>query len=236
MIKFYQSVTLVLSVICSPIFNCNTDAQKEDPTCAKEEDTKTNNYNPICQYYLAPSSIPNAGFGVYTTQYVPANTPLQHQSDSPTIVVTDIELHNGAEIKSLYSDYFWTGDGYSADTTEESVFPFGVANYHPYLQSIRPKLEVYRDDLIPRGSGSPGIGASSLHDGWQFQSTREISAGEEVFVSYSEQWLKTRSDTFAEAVAREADYEKAAEVLKTIAKNNDDNQVNGTYFRISWNF
>ena len=68
MIKFYQSVTLVLSVICSPIFNCNTDAQKEDPTCAKEEDTKTNNYNPICQYYLAPSSIPNAGLGVYTTQ------------------------------------------------------------------------------------------------------------------------------------------------------------------------
>ena len=162
---------------------------------------------------------------------------MQHQSDSPTIVVTDIKLHNGAEIKWLHADYFWAGDGYSADTTVESVLGFGaLANYHPYLYSALPKIERYGDDLIPRGSGSPGIGASSLHDGWQFQSDREISAGEEVFVSYSEQWLKTRSDTFAEAVARKADYKKAAEVLKTIAKNNDDNQVNGTYFRISWNF
>ena len=106
-----------------------------------------------------------------------------------------------------------------------------MVNYHPYLYSV--KLEIYRhsDDLIPRGSGSPGIGASSLNDGQQFQTTREISAGEEVFVNYGESWLHVRSAY--DGVARKADYEKAAEVLNDIAKSNDDNQVNGTYFRIS---
>jgi len=234
MITFYKTVTLALSVICSQIFNCNTNAQKEDPNCAKKEDTKINNYNPICQYYLAPSSIPNAGFGVYTTQSMPANTPLQHHSGSPTIEVTDIKVHR-PEIKWLHSDYVWGDDGHSAESTELSVINFALANYHPYLHCAEgPETYRHSDDLIPRGSGSPGIGASSLHDGRQFQTTREISAGEEVFVNYGENWLNKRSAY--DAVAREADYEKAAEVLNAIAKDNDDNQVNGTYFRISWNF
>ena len=126
----------------------------------------------------------------------------------------------------------WQGDGNSAESTLESILTFGaLANYHPYLHSAEPETYRHSDDLIPRGSGSPGIGASSLHDGEQYQTTREISAGEEVFVHYGEKWLNVRSAY--DAVARKADYEKAAEVLNDIAKSNDDNQVNGTYFRIS---
>ena len=229
MIKFYHSLTLVLSVICSPIFNCSTDAQKEDPICAKEEDTKTNNYNPICQYYLAPSSIPNAGFGVYTTQSIPANTPLQHQPDSPTIVVTDITLHNKAEIKWLHSHYFWAGDGYSADTTSESVLTFGaLANYHPYLHSIKPKMEHYGDDVIPRDS--PGIGASSLHVGWQFQTTRDILAGEEVFANYGENWFNNRQDS--SSIPRAPDYRQAASVITNIRSSGLDGPMTPSIIRM----
>ena len=100
---------------------------------------------------------------------MPANTPLQHHSGSPTIVVTDIKVHR-PEIKWLHNDYVWQGDGNSAESTVESISTLGaLVNYHPYLYSV--KLGTYRhsDDLIPRGSGSPGIGASSLYDSQQFQ-------------------------------------------------------------------
>ena len=215
MFSCHMLVTLALVVICSPFLYFNT--------CAKEEDTKTNNYNPTCQYYLASSSIPNAGFGVYTAQSIPVDTPLQEQYEIPSIVFTDERLHFGTSIEWLHIDYFWAGDGHSADTTRESVVMFGaLANYHTYLHNVKSNKRMYRDDLIPRGSGSPGIGATSLHGGWQFKTIRKISAGEEIFTNYGEEWLETRNAEFADSVPRKTDYFAAAGALKAIYYSNTD--------------
>lgn len=50
-------------------------------------------YEPECVYYLAPSSIPNSGFGTYTVRDTPQNTLLMQQADAPTIVLSDIHNH-----------------------------------------------------------------------------------------------------------------------------------------------
>lgn len=56
-----------------------------------------------CNLYMAPSSIPNAGFGVYTTRDIKRDEPVLPMSDAPTIVATDVLVHAGMD-----SNEFWT--------------------------------------------------------------------------------------------------------------------------------
>ena len=201
--------SLVLLVIYSPILKFSSYAQEENQF----------NFIPTsCQYYLAPSSIPNAGFGVYTTQSIPTKTLLQKKKkyDGVSIIVTDEKLHF-EEADWFHTDYFWKGDEYSADSTSESILGLGsLINYHPYLHSTSPTREIYSDNLIPRDSGSPGVGASTLHSGWQFESTREVLAGEELFADYGDGWLGYRSRKTSKPMPRKSNYNTAAAILKVI--------------------
>ena len=89
-----------------------------------------------CGIYLAPSSIPNAGFGIFTTRSIGKNDKIQPYSESPSIVVTDFYEHAGNEEQDWnHVDYVWEPVGFNSFEAEESsisVMTFGsLCNYHP---------------------------------------------------------------------------------------------------------
>jgi hypothetical protein len=118
-------------------------------------------------YYLAPSSIPNSGLGIYTVKDIPSETLLMKQSDAPSIVLSDYHNHNnwGKHLDPLtvHHNYVNNGMDYANfelnELVEESSMTVGAfANHHPYLFNIYHWGEEMNDSITPRASGSPGIG------------------------------------------------------------------------------
>jgi hypothetical protein len=230
--------------------NANGNKDSTQGTCSNDDSNGNDNchqpppisYRETCQYYLAPSSIPNAGFGIYTTKAIPPDTPLTQIADAPSIILTDVELHNknsqgegtDTEIIWNHDNYFWDGTGqgeFEAKVVEESVMTFGaVCNYHTYLKNVKPSSCEYDDGITSRASKSPGMGAYSYQMGYLFSSTRGIEAGEEIFCDYGEEWLDGRD--YLSDVAREEEYITAAEIVqKTLLGLKGEEDVSDAVFR-----
>lgn len=80
-----------------------------------------------CSLYLAPSSIPDAGFGVYTTKAIMPGQSIVME-DAPSVIVSESTAHNnGNEVVWSVIDYAWTGE------LNEMIISFNIgalANYH----------------------------------------------------------------------------------------------------------
>lgn len=140
-------------------------------------------YSPQCSLFLAQSSIPNAGFGVFTTKAIPAGYPVQPYPDAPSIPVLDPDAHCERSLsqRSLRNwaqdEYFWLGDGhiaFEAQQSEDNVVTMGaLSNYHPFLYNVKPREAIYDDSFrqtLIRNSTfqSPQIGAFSYYQGQLF--------------------------------------------------------------------
>ena len=185
----------------------------------KPKGTQQHDYKPTCQFYLAPSSINGAGFGIFTVEDIQEKEPYTNSPDSPSIPVLDLQAQYGAEPNWNHLDYFWGGEGSSAqEAVEVSVNTpsFGsLTNYHTVLYNTRVGKEHYVDTMTPRASGSPGIGAYSYYVGNLFHATKNISAGEEIFTNYGEAYFDDRP-AMAQHIPREEDFVKAVEVVRKI--------------------
>jgi hypothetical protein len=113
---------------------------------------------------------------------------------------------------------------YEAESVYESVVTFGsLCNLHTYFYNIQPYANGYDDTITPRASGSPGIGAYSYYSGYVFKATRDIEAGEEIFVNYGSKWLEERGYDFP----HKHDYDTAGEVIfKALKGLSDTNELN----------
>mmetsp|Transcript_4976 Transcript_4976/g.7341 ORF Transcript_4976/g.7341 Transcript_4976/m.7341 type:complete len:671 (-) Transcript_4976:204-2216(-) len=177
-----------------------------------------------CSIYMAPSSIPNAGFGLYTIRDIKAREALLPFTDAPSIPVCDeyakgdLELHHWN-----HGDYLWGGTGlaeFECENVSESVVTFGsMCNYHTYLANVIPQNAKYDDTIGGGRFSNPGAGAFSYHTGHDFHAELDINAGQEIFCDYGETWLDTREGTFADHVPREDDFNKGAAALKSIHRN-----------------
>ena len=105
--------------------------------------TDGNSSKSTCTIYLAESTIPNAGFGVYTTEAVKKDDVIL-KADSPSIIITDIDKHqpNNEDPEWQHANYVWMAYGqgsFEAHATSESVLTFGsLPNFHPALKSAGP--------------------------------------------------------------------------------------------------
>jgi len=99
-----------------------------------------------CTLYVAESTIPNAGFGVYTTKSFKKGDVII-EADTPAIIITDIHAYQPDEEEPdwQHRNYLWTAYGqgeYEARKTTESVLTFGaIPNFHPALKSAGPASE-----------------------------------------------------------------------------------------------
>lgn len=107
-------------------------------------------YKPYrCSVYLAESSIPHAGFGVYTVRDVKKGDKVLPYSDAPSIPTCN-DRENGIEDTDWnHVDYLWSGKGlaeFECHSVSVSVMTFGsLSNFHTvsgYRHLARSRMEI----------------------------------------------------------------------------------------------
>ena len=176
-----------------------------------------------CSLYLAPSSIPNVGLGVFASHSFKEGESIDVICNGPSVVVTD--PFNSGESDDGWpwaNEMFMWGVNYAnkeSDTSMETITNLGsMVNYHPFLDNIQLlETEENYDDSILSRFNDPGAGAVSYHMGRRWHATRDIEAGEEFFNDYGEEfftdWLQDW-DVDLSSFLWEDDYLAAASLLK----------------------
>lgn len=153
--------------------------------------TSEETVKPKCGLYLAPSSIPGAGLGMY------AGDRIYREKDTVTlgdvvIPISEYDWNNeGGDFEGdsfLWDEYTWNSYVFT-DMEEEGedgdlimVASPGVgAAANSYLSLVNIE-DTYTKTSRPVPEDSPGVGANTLFWGREFFATEEIPAGGEIFV------------------------------------------------------
>lgn len=149
-----------------------------------------------CRYFLAESSIKGAGLGLYAGINL---KPGDFTKKEVIIPVYDYEFQTKMRCAKdpfmclqnsewLLGHYEWHPSTAWADhdAAENYLAVPGMGalpNHHIGLASAQPQIPMKSGGDLHR-SRDPAAGAISLFDGMQFQITRSIQAGQEIFISY----------------------------------------------------
>jgi len=169
-----------------------------------------------CTTYLAPSSIPNSGLGMYTT--IPYASGESFPFPEVGIMLQEMKRHSHptSDTKKkktkLLAQYPWSAKVLTFGAIEvgygESIVPslgmlanshLGLVNMrHSELWNTQPALDgtssistQYTNSLT---LDDVGRGAISHHSNVKFESSKKIEAGEELFVSYGDEWFVKREN------------------------------------------
>ena len=174
-----------------------------------------------CRLYMAESTIPDAGMGIYVGH---SSFDKGEVVGSPDLVVPlfNIEWHNGKRLSNfLWSEYAWVAsilNGVEQEVHHEDE----MALCSPGMGSMpNCKLNLvnldYAEDTPMIGmsgvsSESPGAGAFTPHYGRKFRASTKITPGMELFLDYGEDYFESR-DAYAEVPMPE-DYVLADQLLE----------------------
>lgn len=193
--------------------------EPKDQTCSDDQSnedtlTKQHDIDQECSIYLAESSIPNAGFGIFTTKFLPKGS--YTGAPALSIVTTDMYYHYGERDPDwAQANYNWEGNGYSTFEgleTAETVMNLGTsANYHTFLTNVDHFYLEYDDAMVDRYNDSTA-GSFTYYNGHQFYANKNIEAGEELFADYGEEWLEERAETLGN-VPRAHDFYVASKIM-----------------------
>lgn len=168
-----------------------------------------------CGLYLAPSTIPGAGVGIFTA----VEKQIGDTVGRGDICIPVIDMYWHADgITQPFSDYFWSGDtmGMSHETDSDDVEALCpgldcAINCHLALVNVEKAVPVYDDFGALHRSRDPGTGAfSPYHNGTTYVS-RHIPAGGELFKFYGDHWFQTRPHVFG-LIPLSEDYETAEDM------------------------
>ena len=152
-----------------------------------------------CSLYLAESSIPNAGMGMFTTVPYSTNEPIGHSELGILIHDADHHYPNSKPSKDLFENYVWgknmLTDGIFEANTGKCMFPGvgmmvnafpGLTNMLQQEFSPRKNWQDGDDSLAIEGGKheirtDAGKGASSSHSGVRTFATKNIRPGDELF-------------------------------------------------------
>lgn len=192
--RLHPSLSIAV-LLLSSFSKASNDAEQEtnqieDPPVKTSQNLKEDSSQDFqCRLYLALSSIPNAGFGIFTAQAISEGESVHPYADSMYYSVCDI-VENGATYQEYgdtpqnLDDYMWDGmtwSRYECDEAYESAVNLGsLVNFHTYFINIVNEVTPYDDTILNRYK-DPAAGAVTYHGGHSFQATRNIMAGEELF-------------------------------------------------------
>ena len=184
-----------------------------------------------CTTYLAPSSIPNSGLGMYTTTpYTKGDT---FHLPEIGIMLQDKDAHYPAGSNKLLAQYPWAAGlltGGASEVTTGAVLVPGLgmlANSHLGLANFRHddiwKVQIEEDgtdSLSVEGLTSStlndvGRGASSSHSRVLFYADKNIQIGEELFVNYGDEWFTAREEWIG-VIPSKANYEEADRMIEEL--------------------
>ena len=155
--------------------------------------------NRTCRYYIAQSSIPNSGWGIYTAIDIKEDDIVFQ----PEIIVPiiDIAKHNQKSHNWMPDSYVWQPEvpGIEFESDHVDAFipgPGAIPNSYPELNNVGVRNKGSYDDCGLHRSKDPGAGAFSYYIYDDARAIRNISAGSEVFINYGEHWFQYRTESF----------------------------------------
>eukprot|EP00557_Chaetoceros_sp_GSL56_P000860 CAMPEP_0176500726 /NCGR_PEP_ID=MMETSP0200_2-20121128/13742_1 /TAXON_ID=947934 /ORGANISM="Chaetoceros sp., Strain GSL56" /LENGTH=770 /DNA_ID=CAMNT_0017899487 /DNA_START=430 /DNA_END=2742 /DNA_ORIENTATION=- len=194
-----------------------------------------------CYLYLAPSSIPGAGMGVFSTRPFSRGSTILASDYGPLIPIIDGNAVHDHWLQ-LFNNYIWGHFSmapdqlwYEAESVTDYQLGLGIfPNYHPFLINIGAELAenvtYYTDDDEDNdhdeqenthcGSSltAARMGAYSDYVGRSFFTIADIQAGDELFLDYGEQYLNDRSP-YMDRIPRSLDYEMAGQIVEQVTKD-----------------
>jgi hypothetical protein len=220
-----------MSILAS---ECSVD--KDEQSSQNDTDADHNNFSPPskeqqpdCGLYIAPSTIPNAGLGIFTA--------VSRQEDDivgygdPVLPVIDLPFHNGkatGEFFNIFRDYVWNAHthgmhlegNHSGHTQAWCPGLDSAVNGHLGLINVDRGGFEYDDAVGGHRSSSPSAGAMTPYHNQLTVALEDIPAGGELFKHYGDHWFQIRENVFGLIPMRD-DYRKADKLLKSLRKMED---------------
>ena len=166
------------------------------------KDTSIDNHE-TCPLYLAQSSIPNSGLGLYSGVEIPKLTVVGNRPEV-AIIFTDEMITNRAHKKSLLPHYQWAASSidqaqFVGNASRVAIPGIGsCANAHQARQGknammIDGKTSAGRHKQVAMDR-TTDVAAGAISDflNVQFESTQDIAAGSELFIGYGPKWFEQR--------------------------------------------
>lgn len=174
-----------------------------------------------CGIYLAPSTIPGAGLGMFAGRSYKAAERL---GGDIVIPVADYDLHNPHlskhEVDYFFNSYGWNCEAFQGLMHDNSVCTAWTPGTGAALNCDLPLVNVYaRDDLIETDTVSlhrskdPGVGAFTPFHNRVNVAYRDIRAGEELYDSYGDHYFAAREDLYGK-LPLTSDYGEADNLLR----------------------
>jgi hypothetical protein len=149
------------------------------------------NETPVCGIWLAKSTIPGAGLGMFAGRDFQKGKKLLPIGDV-VVPLVDMDLHQGEDFTFLWDEYTWDGEtldisleGYSDELVIAST-GFGAAiNCYMDLinvEEVTPSQDPSLHSLLHRWN-NPGAGAFSPYWNRTAISKEDVHAGDELFAS-----------------------------------------------------
>lgn len=172
-----------------------------------------------CGYYLAPSTIPGAGLGMYAGKDVARGDRVTY--GDPIVPLLDINWHNGNE------DFYWLWGEYTWEFSQESGKSGAITKAaSPGFGSVpNCMVGLINTELAApqRGSGGlhrsrdPGAGAFTPYHDRAATATRPIHAGDEFFVDYGDHYFTLREKAYGQVPVRSS-YKLADKLLERFGR------------------
>lgn len=221
---------LFLSLLC-PIAAVITDENKSN----EEEEEE----GPDCGLYLAPSSIPGAGLGMYAGRSaISKNHPVVPRGGGDVIIpLIEMEWHTSygttEERHFLWDEYTWSWSNFGGvqdEITDPTTVSVASGGFGAAINCDMPLVNVhemeakdfeggeghpwftYRMDASGVSSTSPGAGASSIFHGRSFYAKKDIEPYSELYASYGDNYFATRDQYWF--VPMKSDYKKADHFMR----------------------
>jgi hypothetical protein len=183
-------------------------------------------YTEQCGVYLAPSTIPGAGLGMFAGRNF-SNADMVTAGDI-LIPIVELSWHNGHEtIFFLWDEYTWSHAIVKEmqDETEGNDLHAASTGIGAAINCMLPLVNVVDSDAECDNAGlhrstDPGSGAFTPYHGRKSLATKDILQGEELFIDYGEAYFSTRQDVYG-LVPFENDYSAADILLKKFKKLRD---------------
>lgn len=188
------------------------DICSEDKVCSPPE-------SPQCSLYIAPSTIPNAGLGVFTAIFLKKGETIGY--GDVILPLVDLEFHQGTnDFFNPFSEFLWDSYCFGMQQEADSVKAFApglysVMNCNPAFHNVGRGDFDYDDQVGGHRSENPSFGSMTPYHNGRTVATTDIFVGSELFNYYGDHWFESRYNEFG-LIPLATDYKRAESLLKDL--------------------
>ena len=165
----------------------------EKINCSEDDGYCQSSDWPECGVWLAMSTIPNSGLGMFAGKAFEEGDLLMDTGDH-VVPIVDFQMNQGDDVYLVWDEYTWNPDVMRAESeglSEVTVCSFGFgAAANSFLDFVNVD-EGTTVKSVPDGmhrSNDPGIGAFTQYHSRMAKAQTQIEPGQELFVSYGSHW------------------------------------------------